>query len=45
MLLSVLGQNLNTVATYENQNTIIGSCLTLFKCDATTRYGIFEMGL
>ncbi len=35
----------NTVATYENQNTVIGSCLTLFRCDEHTRYGIFEMGL
>ncbi|NLW15755.1 MAG: UDP-N-acetylmuramoyl-tripeptide--D-alanyl-D-alanine ligase [Erysipelothrix sp.] len=45
MLLSVCSNVAPTVATFENQNTAIGSCLTLFKCDSKTRYGIFEMGL
>lgn len=39
---SRLGQ---TVATHLNQNTDIGSCLTLFRADEKTQYGIFEMGL
>lgn len=41
-ILSLVGP---TIATHENQNTEIGSCLTLFRADETTRYGIFEMGL
>lgn len=45
MLLSVLENVAPTIATFKNQNTAIGSCLTLFRCDSTTRYGIFEMGL
>ncbi len=45
MLLSVLTHVAPTIATFKNQNTEIGSCITLFKCDNSTRYGIFEMGL
>lgn len=45
MLYSVLSQIDETIATYENQNTVIGSCLTLFRCSSNTRFGIFEMGL
>lgn len=45
LLFAVLSKKAKTVATYENQNTAIGSCLTLFRCDAQTRYAIFEMGL
>ena len=45
MLLSILQKIAPSVATYKNQNTLIGSCLTIFRCDHTTRYGIFEVGL
>lgn len=45
ILHSVLVNIAPTIATFENQNTEIGSCLTLFRMDETTKYGIFEMGL
>lgn len=45
MLRSVLELVGPTVATFENQNTEIGSCLTLFRMDEKTKFGIFEMGL
>lgn len=45
MLYSILSNIAPTIATYENQNTEIGTCLTIFRCNHETRYGIFEMGL
>ncbi|HZJ87276.1 MAG TPA: UDP-N-acetylmuramoyl-tripeptide--D-alanyl-D-alanine ligase, partial [Erysipelothrix sp.] len=45
MFLSVLEKVSPTIATFKNQNTMIGSCLTLFRCDSSTRFGIFEVGL
>ncbi|HLV49502.1 MAG TPA: UDP-N-acetylmuramoyl-tripeptide--D-alanyl-D-alanine ligase [Erysipelothrix sp.] len=45
ILNSVLSRLGHTVATHSNQNTDIGSCLTLFRADEKTQYGIFEMGL
>lgn len=45
MLQSILEKMMPTVATYKNGNTIIGTCLTLFRCDSETKFGVFEMGL
>lgn len=45
-ILNTILQNCGpTVATYENQNTEIGTALTIFRCDEKTEYGVFEMGL
>lgn len=35
----------NSVATYKNQNTEIGTYLNLFRMDSMTEYGILEFGL
>ena len=45
ILKSVLERVGKTVVTYKNQNTEIGTYLNLFRMDATTKYGVFEMGL
>lgn len=41
-ILSHCGQ---TVATYKNQNTEIGTCLNLFRMDETVEYAVLEFGL
>lgn len=42
MLSSILP---NSIATYKNQNTEIGTYLNLFRMDESTEYGILEFGL
>ena len=35
----------NSIATYKNQNTEIGTYLNIFRMNEATEYGIFELGL
>ncbi|MDE8033447.1 UDP-N-acetylmuramoyl-tripeptide--D-alanyl-D-alanine ligase [Erysipelothrix rhusiopathiae] len=45
ILFSILSRVGNSIATYKNQNTEIGTYLNLFRMNDDTEFGIFEMGL
>lgn len=45
MFQSILQNIAPTISTYSNQNTLIGTCLNIFRCTKETKYLILEYGL